>query len=278
MSLFIVVIAILFVQVWGAQNPFHNDQWFALWRNKLRQTLSPSPHLHFFLALAVPLAGLGLVLWLLAQLSEWFLLPAGVILLLYSFGRGEFSALIRQYTRACAEDDWDKARQRAEKIGVSTEAVAAGDWSNLHLQMLDEAAYRGFERMFAVLFWFFVFGPLAALAYRLAYLYAEQEQSSAFAKKILWGLEWLPVRVLGLSFAVTGNFVGCMQCWRERVLCFQLSTRETMGRFVLGALSVDDKLIQTCDVTRRELGLMDGLYRRTVWLWLALAALSTLMN
>jgi len=42
---------------------------------------------------------------------------------------------------------------------------------------------------------------------------------------------------------------------------------------VLGALSVCDELPQTCEVTRKELSLLDRLYKRTLWFWLAAAAI-----
>lgn len=278
MTLFIIIIAILFVQAWGAQNPFHKDAWFDRWLGALSKGANIPPQARFLLAVGAPLLILGVFAWLLSQLSQWLLLPFGVVLLLYSFGRGEFSELLKQYTQACSDDDWSQAQARAEHIGMAAQDVAEGDWSALHLHMLNEAAYRGFERMFAVLFWFLVLGPLGALAYRLLHLYCERESANYLANKVLWGAEWFPVRILGLSFAFTGNFVGCMQHWRESVFCFARSTRETVGRSVLGALSVDDDLIQTCDVTRRELNLMDGLYRRTLWFWLTAVALFTLMN
>ncbi len=278
MDLFIVVIAIAFIQVWGADNPLHRDEWLPRWLSYLEGKFSLPPRQFFIVAVGVPLLAVALVMWLLSFNSYWLLLPVSVVLLLYSFGRGEFSELITQYTQACQDEDWDSGISRAVGLGVDTEGITREDWSSLHQHMLDEAAYRGFERMFAVLFWFFLAGPLAALLYRLVFLFnREMDSGNPPASRFLWLLEWPAVRVLGLSFALTGNFVGCIARWRESVFCVTRPTATTIGQSVLGALSIDDDVTQTCEVTRKELSFLDRLYKRTLWFWLAATAMIVIL-
>ncbi len=278
MDLFIVVIAILFVQVWGAQNPLHKDEWFFQWLTRLEKYVAPSSPRFLVISVIVPLAVLGIFLWGLKQQSYWPLVPIGVVMLLYSFGRGEFSEIVTEYTQACYQEDWESGVNRAQRLSVDVEGIAENDWDTLHQQVLDEAAYRGFERLFAVLFWFFFFGPLGALSYRILFLFHENRPDNSAGQKLLWLLEWPAVRVLGLSFALTGNFVGCMGRWRESVLCVTRPTKMTIGQSVLGALSVEENLTQSCEVTRKELSLMDRLYKRTLWFWLAVGAVLIILG
>lgn len=274
MNLFIVVIGIAFLQVWGAANPLHKDGWFNHWSEVVVGTDKVAEDFRVLLSVGVPVAALIILQAILSTVSEWLLLPLGVVVLLYSFGRGEFGDIVAEYTKACYVEDWQSALDRAGRLNVDTADLKQGEWSELHGHVLDEAGYRGFERMFAVLFWFFILGPAGALLYRLVFIYSHNLQpADDLARRLRWMLEWPAVRLLGLSFALTGNFVGCFHRWRECVLCARRTTSAVLSPMILGALSVDDDLNQTCEVTRKELNLLTGLYTRTLWLWLAGASL-----
>lgn len=278
MNLFIVVISIAFVQVWGAANPLHKDGWFCRWASILSKSPRMPLDFHLILALGAPLLVLVFVQMGLSELSDWLLLPLGVGVLLYSFGRGEFGDIVAEYTKACYVEDWPSALERAHRLNVTTDGLSQGEWSQLHQYVLDEAGYRGFERMFAVLFWFFVLGPMGALLYRLTFIYSREIQpENDLARRLRWILEWPAVRLLGLSFALTGNFVGCFHRLRECVFCAKRSTIAVLSPLILGALMVDDDVSQTCDVTRKELNLLNGLYTRTLWFWLATASILVLL-
>jgi AmpE protein len=281
-NLFIIVIAILFLQVWGADNPLHKDQWVGQWVAFLQKQYQKDSGLLFLLAVGIPLFSATFAFWMIAVYSPWLILPLGVLIVSYSFGRGEFGQIVDEYTKACYSEDWESGVNRAKTLGVDTDLVDENDWVGLHQRVLEEAGYRGFERMFAVLFWFFALGPIGALLYRLVFLFgshckvANEDEALAtsrrWVEKTLWVLEWPAVRLLGLSFALTGNFVGCFSRWKESVLCVKRSTVKTLSESILGALSVDQDIAQTCDVTQRELSLLDRLYVRTLWFWLAMAA------
>ena len=175
MELIVVVMALAFLQVWGSRNPLHYDGWFQWWRRRFLGVTSgeksdesaaepkaPS-ELQSFQLVAWPLLLLVVVYELVHMQSSWAALPLAVIVLLYSFGRGEFFEIVREYTQACYIEDWDSACERASGFGVDVDGLERDDWPSLHRHVLDQAGYRGFERMFAVLFWFFVLGPVRAL-------------------------------------------------------------------------------------------------------------------
>lgn len=224
---------------------------------------------------------LVIVMYVVLNPETWLVglhLPLAVVILLYSFGRGEFSDVVAEYTSACYVEDWQSSLERAQVLGVQVDQLKANDWPSLHEKVLEEASYRGFERMFAVLFWFVFFGPLGALFYRLLFLYTLQKPEDESSRKLLWALEWLPVRVLGLSFSFTGNFVGCWSRWRETLFCRFSSSRAVLSRVVLGALSLSDDQALTCEITRKELNMISRLYTRTLWFWLAVIAIFSLLN
>jgi len=269
-ELIVTVLALAFLQVWGARNPLHKDQWFLSWRSRLIKDDSEAiSEFKSFASLALPLVLLGLVFEVLLNHSAWLMLPVAVIVLLYSFGRGEFAEIVREYTQACYVEDWSSATNRAERFHVDVDNIQQDDWPTLHRQVFDEASYRGFERMFAVLFWFFLLGPVGALMYRLVFIQAHTSKNDALAARWLWFIEWPAVRLLGLSFALTGNFSGCMAHVTEFVTCVKRGTKAVLSPMVLGALSVSDDIEQDCEITRKELTLMAKLYQRTLRLWIA---------
>ena len=267
MEIFVTLLALAFLQVWGAKNPLHKDGWFESVFNRVTQSsISLGADLKSFLAIALPLLLAAIFFGVLASKSAWLALPFAVVVLLYSFGRGEFFEIVREYTQACYVEDWNSAVTRAERFHVDTENVEREDWSTLHRHVFDEAGYRGFERLFAVLFWFFILGPVGALMYRLVFLAAQREDT--LAQRWLWLLEWPAVRILGLSFALTGNFSGCFDQLQECLICMKRKTVEVLSPMILGALSVSEELEADCEITRKELTLMSKLYQRTLWFWM----------
>lgn len=269
MEIIVIVLALAFLQVWGAKNPLHKDAWFSAWASVADSKSFIPPVLRTFLVIAVPVFIVALLNWGLYKASAWLALPVAVGILLYSLGRGEFAEIVREYTQACYVENWSSAIQRAQKFHVNVDNIEDGDWSSLHQAVFVEAGYRGFERLFAVLFWFIVLGPLGALMYRLVFLKAQQDHNNEFAERWLWLLEWPAARVVGITFALSGNFSGCFDAWKECVTCRKRDAREILSTMILGALTALETLPATCEVTRKELSLMTKLYQRTLWLWVA---------
>lgn len=279
MQLLVILAALGLLHYLGAGNPIHRDTAFGRWLSQLEALtfLRDSPQLIFVLGIVVPVLILALALEFLGAWMSWLGFVLSAVVLFYSLRWEGYDQHVATYLQACSTEDWSAGVAEAKCLGVATDHVATDAWAELHDKVLDEAAYEGFERMFAVLFWFLLLGPVGALIYRLSFVYVVLEKPAVpVALRWLWLLEWPAVRVLGLSFAVTGNFLGCYQRWRECFMCAQRSTKEVLKQSILGALSVDEELTQTCDVTRRELKALKRLFNRTLWLWLGIIAIATL--
>lgn len=268
-----ILMALAVLQLLGGGNPLHRDGWLYLWLNRLERvsSLSRYPWVLILLVVLVPVLAIGL---LISLLPYWPALAFSVLVLLYSWGRGPFAAEIPDYVSACHKSAWDQAVHAAGRQGVEAERLGRNSWQRLHEQMLQVTAYQGFERLFAVIFWFVIFGPAGALAYRLVYLVAQQRPEPG--ARLLWALEWMPVRLLSCSFAVTGNFVGCANRMRAYWCSLSEPTERILLQSALGALSVDDEWVQSCDVTQREIAALRRLYMRTLWFWVAVLALLTI--
>ncbi|HEC29938.1 MAG TPA: hypothetical protein ENI65_10170 [Gammaproteobacteria bacterium] len=79
------------------------------------------------------------------------------------------------------------------------------------------------ERLFAVMFWFVILGPMGALMYRLTWYYSElfeddNLKSNGFQQtmhRLYSILNWLPARLLVIGYAITGSFEDAIHGWRE---------------------------------------------------------------
>lgn len=79
-----------------------------------------------------------------------------------------------------------------------------------------------YERLFAVIFWFVVFGPAGLILYTAVIslrnlLSAESHLNLLFyVLKIKAVLDWVPIRLMGLSYAIVGHFSSVSKLWSEQ--------------------------------------------------------------
>lgn len=266
MAFLAVVLALSAVQLFGLRASWHSVQSLGLKAcaypmGKALFILLPS------LAVAVFYLWLSTHAWLLA-------LPLAAAVLWLSIATGEHKQALERFINAGRAADWQSAAASYQQMGGQA-VIPEGDWQGLSKAVLERAAYLGFSQFFAPMMWFCVLGPAGALGYRLA-LMAAQVQPEARLLKLIWLMEWPAVRVLGLTFAFTGNFLSCMERWLGCLLCAQRSSADIITHYVLGALGVLEGNTQTPEVTRRELFAMARLLRRSLWFWVGALALAAL--
>lgn len=65
---------------------------------------------------------------------------------------------------------------------------------------------KSYQKIFSLLFWYFIFGPIGLTFYVVIsafYAHLSDQKYFILAQGVL---DWLPVRLMGLSFALAGNF------------------------------------------------------------------------
>ncbi len=297
MLLLIVLSVLLIVQFGGVSNGLQKDGWFneyVSWLGKL-DGLKVTPELWVLLSILGPTLLLALLEVFLFRTSLLLYFVFSVVILLFCLGRGEFGTILDRYFQACRNQDWQQALQCAQELDVNQKPaqVAAEDWVQLHVLMIKRASYRGFERLFAVFFWYLLLGLAGALLYRLAVLcranrYQEShrpgsdldmlEAQQQAADKLVWLLEWPAVRLMGMSFALTGNFVGCFQQWHECLWCVRRSSDEVMYTYVVGALTIAPEEVCEVQAGEREATLLQQLISRTLIFWLCVISVVYLFS
>jgi AmpE protein len=251
--IFLSLIAVLAIMYWSSSTAsiLQRDGWFIWLLNRLRSLPAASsfPLLPMILALALPIVIMALCIWTIVYfLSANFLFFLYVPVLLYSLGRGDFLADVNNYIDTANRGDSVAASKWIDDLcGRATNDIGAGttyDWKGLHTQALKIISYRGFERTFAVLFWFVIAGAVGALLYRLSAIYREQttpnSNEALLAEKWLWLIEFPAVRLMGLTWAFVGNFDSCPL--RDSLLDTENSSMTILNNSLRGALGASTDL------------------------------------
>jgi adenosylcobinamide-phosphate synthase len=181
-------------------------------------------------AVAPPVLVAGLIWWFASRIHPALGLLVNIAVLYLLMGFRHFSHAISALVAALKFGDIASARRTlALWRGASAAEMSSHDMARLAVEQGIVDAYR---QVFAVLFWFMVLpGPMGAVLYRAAALLATEWKDALPgddlsvltrslvlfgrpARRLLWLIDWIPVRLTALSFAIVGDFEDAVYCWR----------------------------------------------------------------
>jgi AmpE protein len=149
-----------------------------------------------------------------------------IIVLFFSLGPQDIGEDVDEYCKAVEAGDEERIRQTAKAIIESD--IPEDDLERIH-KVEEAVCIQANNRLFAVIFWFVVLGPLGAWAYRVTDLIrrravfgaARDEQSDGMKERvrnaavILHGwLAWIPARLTAIGYAAAGHFDAALGAWR----------------------------------------------------------------
>lgn len=225
MSLVSIILALLLEQAKPVAVERVNG-WLAAWSDWLESRFNAGEHRHgvaaWMVGVALP-SGLLLAASLLAYWYSWPLaLLLGVGTLYLTTGFRQFSHHFTDIHTALQAGEVEQARRLlARWTGRNTDRLSSGEAARL---AIEEALLASHRHVYAPLFWFTLLGPAGALGYRLArhLCYAWQDEVrdagafGEFAQRAFAAIDWLPVRLTAISFAIVGNFEDAVFCWRSQ--------------------------------------------------------------
>ena len=277
MSFLVLLLAVLIEKFSALRQRVQRD---GLWLAELRRLeakprTASRPWLVLVLTVLLPVLLLALILLVLGSVANgWLALPVHVLVLIYSLGRGDLLAALGPFRDACRRGDAQAAVHVAERdMGVQAdnpEELLRGVQSHLLWQ-----AYQSF---FAVIFWYALLGPVAALAYRLLALAAEHARTPAVADnagQLRHAFDWVPVRLLAASFALVGNFVAVTRVMLHELLNWNISAAQLISKIGCVAGEVPAPVVGVEGVN--SLDVLWELLVRAAIVWYAGFALWTLL-
>ncbi|WP_458130961.1 regulatory signaling modulator protein AmpE [Pseudomonas sp. R3-41] len=178
----------------------------------------------------LPVALLALLLWVLEPVAYGLLaLPVHLLVVIYSLGRGDLLAALGPFRDAWRREDL----QAAAHVAKRDLDIEADDGEQLLERVQGHLLWQAYQSFFAVIFWYFVLGPVAALSYRLLALAAEHSQNPGVAERasqMRHAFDWVPVRLLAASFALVGNFVAVSRVMLHELLNWNISAADLIDK------------------------------------------------
>lgn len=283
MNFLTALLAIILLEAYGELGAVQRDGWVRRWHRGLEaiEFLARPFVIRLALFVAVPVILLHLVLAALSH--QWGLLVfvLELLVLLYAMGRGNLDTQIALFTSDLEKDDLRAAFDDATVFDLSHREGVDENIEDLREQIFASLPYRIFERTFVVIFWFYIFGAPAALAYRLLALHGDLDfdetdtDSDQPGLKWLWLMEWLPVRLLGLTVGLVGNFSYAASAVRKLLFCRSTGTAEFLRHAIKGALGDDQASRVLTHQTVSEVTLLFG---RAMTGWLVVIAILVILS
>lgn len=223
-----------------------------------------------------------------------------VFVLFFSLGPKDIGEDIDEYCGALEADDEERIRVSAKAM---TEAELPDDVAE-RTQCFEEAVcIQANNRLFAIIFWFVVLGPVGAWAYRVtdlmrrrAVFNATREEASNngeaapediggrllhAAGQLHGWLAWIPARLTAIGFGLAGSFDNATTAWRtpaeSQGLTLGEQSEQLLARVGTAALALH-KLEGESDTERAIRGATaaNGMVFRLLFIWAAVIAAMTL--
>jgi AmpE protein len=219
MKLSIILICLFAERYLTGLSQLRRQNWIEYWI-EFYESLPLSEHLrHGYIGLAALLLPPIAALWLLQSVVGGVLsLLLSIWVLFYSLGPEVLDTEVRMMMEA-------------------HESGLAGQFHTAENALLQEGAYPSHKdrtwalmagvftaavrRLFGVLFWFLVLGPVGAFAYRIGCELRVQVNALSYtglqsaASDAQWFLDWPVARLVASLFALMGHFEAAIQAWRE---------------------------------------------------------------
>lgn len=226
MSFFSILAALLLEQLRPLPHPSVFELWFVRYANRLSRDLNAGQPVH-------GTAGwlLGVLPWVAAALIVHYVLDVLNPLIAWVWDVALLYACIN-FKRAMQDYSAIADALRAGELDKARVLIArwrgepAAEWSESEIARaaIETAFVRAHRDLLAVIVWFAVLpGPAGAILYKLSGILADRwgrrtdEEFGAFGRfsaKAFYALDWVPLRLTAIGFAVAGDFEDAVACWR----------------------------------------------------------------
>jgi AmpE protein len=219
-----------------------------------------------------------LLVWLLASMFEnalfgLFELAFNVFVIFACLGPRELDREIDDYIDAVEMGDEQRRHQAAGRLTLDEPARELGAQA---MQVCQGLYVQANGRLFAVIFWFVVLGPVAAVLYRLLeqvlsrhVLRSAIAGMDSTAALLLGWIDWLPTRVTLFAFMLSGSFEDGFQAYREGnrdAIELRDQNHELLHR--VGCRCIVSQDVQNADQAVTMIRRSRGLILRSLVVWL----------
>jgi AmpE protein len=218
-------------------------------------------------------------------------LVLAIFVLFFSLGPKDIGEDVDEYCKAVENDDADLVESTAKAL---IEGDVPDDAARRIVMVEESVCIQANNRLFAVVFWFVLLGPVGAWAYRVTDLIRRRAVFNALredqpggdklveaTERVHGWLAWIPARLTAVGYAMAGSFDGALSAWRagdvEEAATRHEQSERLLARVGTGALAIAD-IDGESDADRGVRGATaaNGLVYRQLFIWAAVIGAMTL--
>ncbi len=214
-----------------------------------------------------------------------------IVVLFFSFGPKDVGEDVDQYCRAIEADDPERIEETSRALAETDIPDDPGERTRL---VESSVCIQANNRLFAIVFFFIILGPVGAWAYRVTDLIRRRAVFNALREELPGGspvveaaetlhgwLAWVPARLTAIGFAMAGSFDGALSAWRasdeEPPPTSHEQSERLLARVGTGALALQDLEGESAaDRAIRGATAANGLVLRLLFIWAAVIGAMTL--
>lgn len=251
MTLIAVLVALFFERFVGTLDDLREFGWLhryaEWWRGRWGRTGTLEGVVGLLLVLAGPILLVALVLMVFeGVMLGLFELLAGIVILLFCLGPRDLDEAVESWAEAVAAGDDERVERESATLLQCEMPAEPGERAKAMGRAIFFEANR---RLFAVIFWFIVLGPVGAILYRLSSLLEAPREGEATdfhraAHRLAAILDWLPARLTALGYALCGSFDHAFAVLRRELVTKEVSTaqnRELLAESGAEAMRLDER-------------------------------------
>lgn len=283
MNLISILLALAVEIFYKPVSELRRFEWFDRYHSALYHKLDGQPlrdgPLGVILLVGLVVLAVWIVLAALGALAGFLAFLFGMVVLIFSLGPRDLEQDVDQVLDSLVREDTEGALLCARQLG-DEETIDAQSAEELVEQVRDRILVEANTRVFGVLFWFLVLGPVGAVLFRLACHVRRQPDVSEEYRRAGFDLyrilAWIPARLTVLCYALAGNFVDTLSRWQSPADLWQADSDRFLMASGNGAIQAEytDSDISTIDISPAEHAM--ALVKRALVVWVALLALLTL--
>lgn len=280
MSFLVMLVCIAAGFFWRAGHEMRKFSWFQAYLTRASDFLAGQSGTQAIVRYLIVILPVPVLVWLTLLLFKSFLFGFLVFVLScalvwYSLGQIPTDQDYNDYFAALHHHDEAKAHEVAAKmLGFEPPQAFAAMTRAMAAKMFVTAA----QELFSVLFWFLVLGPAGALGYRLvveSQKHGQPEMTGVATKAQLW-LDYVPARLVSLSFSLMGHFIAVIGCLMNFLWSNPAVNATLIGDSGVAAIGVGMDDTKALTINDQQEGIR--LIYRTLMTWLVVVALMVLVH
>ncbi|WP_338353251.1 regulatory signaling modulator protein AmpE [Thalassolituus oleivorans] len=256
------------------------NKWLQLCR-KLPKFAWVHRHVRYTLVVIVPTVAISAAFFW-AEHWAWGLgtVLLEILLLTYVLSHISIGKHLADYRHDLSEGDTQGAYHCAEQFLAVPEVTVTDDISAMNEQVIRALLHRWFEYFFLMVFWYMVADVAGVLLAWFSVQYARAQECDDRAWRYLHWLEWGPVRLLGLTYGLAGNFMRALPVWRQQLWQLDAHSADILFNVASSALSANGeqrrwhKADENAAEAARDLDEWHSLHLRSVSIWMVVIAIA----